>query len=96
VEVHVALTERVTRVELESATVMASAHEEAEGFARRIALLKDELPEARQAWVMAKKNSQRLSNAAADVERWWEEFERFAGNGLRSLPFYKPKAPRYA
>jgi hypothetical protein len=49
VEDHVALTERVTRVELESATVMASAHEEAEGFARRIALLKDELPEARQA-----------------------------------------------
>jgi hypothetical protein len=40
---------RVSRVEAESATALAFAHGEAEGFTRRIALLEGELAEACQA-----------------------------------------------
>jgi hypothetical protein len=39
--------ERVSRFEAKSITTLASTHREAEGFARRIALLKGELAEAR-------------------------------------------------
>jgi hypothetical protein len=41
--------ERVSRVEAENAAVLASACEDAEGFARKIALLEDELTAERQA-----------------------------------------------
>jgi hypothetical protein len=35
--------ERVSRVEVENAMMLASAHEDAEGLARKVALHKDEL-----------------------------------------------------
>jgi hypothetical protein len=41
--------ERVSRFEVESAVVLASVRDEAEGFTQRIALLEDELAEVRQA-----------------------------------------------
>jgi hypothetical protein len=44
-----ALAERVSRFEVESAVVLASVRDEAEGFTQRIALLEDELAEVRQA-----------------------------------------------
>jgi hypothetical protein len=68
--------ERVVSMEAESATVLASAHEETEGFTQRIALLKGELANARQAQDVAEENSQGLSDAAADAERRREESER--------------------
>jgi hypothetical protein len=68
--------ERVSKVEAESTMALASAHEEAEGLVRRIALLEGGLVEARRAWEMAEKNSQGLSNAEADDECWWKEIER--------------------
>jgi hypothetical protein len=60
----------VTRGEAESATTLASVHEEAEGFARRVALLKGELVEERLAQDTTEENSRGFSDAAADVERW--------------------------
>jgi hypothetical protein len=41
--------ERVLRAEMENAVVLASAREDVEGFARKIALLEDELAAERQA-----------------------------------------------
>jgi hypothetical protein len=41
--------ERVSRAEVENAMVLASAHEDAEGFARKIALLEEEVIAERQA-----------------------------------------------
>jgi hypothetical protein len=66
----------VSKVEAESTATLASTCEEAEGLVQRIALLEGELAEARQAREMAKENSQGSSDAAVDVERWWEEFDR--------------------
>jgi hypothetical protein len=68
--------ERVLRVEVKSAAVLASAHEEAEGLVRRIALLEGDHAEVHQAREMAEENSRVLSNAAADAERRWEESKR--------------------
>jgi hypothetical protein len=62
----------VSKVEAESTATLASTCEEAEGLVQRIALLEGELAEARQAREMAKENSQGSSDAAVDVERWWE------------------------
>jgi hypothetical protein len=78
-------------VEVESVAVVASAHGEVEDFTRRIALLEGELVEVRQAQETAEENSRGLSDTAADVEQWWEESKRDAGNGLKSLPSYKPR-----
>jgi hypothetical protein len=66
----------VLRVEAESVMMLTSAHEEVKGLVRRIALLEGELAEKHQAWEMAMENSQGLSGAAADAERWWVESER--------------------
>jgi hypothetical protein len=68
--------ERDSRVEAESAALLASARQEAEGIVRSVALLEGELAEVHQAREMAEENSQGLSNAAVDVEWWREESER--------------------
>jgi hypothetical protein len=68
--------ERVSRVAAESTAALASGHEDVEGLAQKIALPEGELAEVRRAWELAEGNSCDLSDAAADAERWWEEFER--------------------
>jgi hypothetical protein len=62
-------------VEAENATTLASAHEVVEGLVWKIALLKGELAEERQARKLAEENSRSLSDTAADIERWWEVSE---------------------
>jgi hypothetical protein len=52
-----------------STAAMASAHKEAEGFTRRIALHEGELTEVRWARDTAKENSQGLFDATTDAER---------------------------
>jgi hypothetical protein len=47
----------VLRLEVESIMVLASTHEEAEGFARRVALLEGELAKAHRAQDAAEENS---------------------------------------
>jgi hypothetical protein len=49
---------------------LASTHEEAEGFAQRVALLKGELVEERLAQDTTEENSRGFSDIAAKVERW--------------------------
>jgi hypothetical protein len=49
VEDRASLAERVSRVEAESVVMLASAHKEVEGIARKIALLEGELAEMRRA-----------------------------------------------
>jgi hypothetical protein len=61
--------ERVSRMETESATALASTRRETEGFAQRIALLKA--------------NSQSLSSVAAD--RRWEEARRECRERVQEL-----------
>jgi hypothetical protein len=68
--------ERLSRMEAGSATTLASACRVAEGFARRISLLKGKLAEVHQARDMAEVNSQGLSNMAVDIKRQREESER--------------------
>jgi hypothetical protein len=68
--------ERVLKVEMESVTMLASAHREAEGLVWMIALLKGELTEAHRAWELAEENSLGLSDAAVDAKQWQEESER--------------------
>jgi hypothetical protein len=63
-------------MEAKSAAVLASAHGEAEGFTRRIALLEGELVEAHQVHGTTEVNSRGLSNAAAYSDQWWEEAQR--------------------
>jgi hypothetical protein len=63
-------------VEAESTTALASTHREVEDFAWRIALLEGELAEVCQAREVTEENSWGLFDAAADAERWREEFER--------------------
>jgi hypothetical protein len=41
--------ERVSRVEVENATMLASAHEDAEGLSRKVTLPEDDLTVVRQA-----------------------------------------------
>jgi hypothetical protein len=64
--------ERVSRVEADSTMVLVSTHEEAGGLAWKIALLKDELVEARWVGEVFDENFRGLSDTAADAERWWE------------------------
>jgi BMFP domain-containing protein YqiC len=47
--------ERVSRVDVENVIVLASAREDAEGFARKIALLEDKLTAERQAWEVSER-----------------------------------------
>jgi hypothetical protein len=82
--------ERVLRMEVESATVLASAREEAEGFAWSISLLEGELAEVCQALDTNEPNSRDLFDMVADMNQRWEEAERSANNGFKSLPFCKP------
>jgi hypothetical protein len=63
--------ERVSRMETESATALASTRRETEGFAQRIALLKA--------------NSQSLSSVAADADRRWEEARRECRERVQEL-----------
>jgi hypothetical protein len=68
--------ERVSWVEVESIVMLASTHEEAEGFVRKIVLLKGELVEVHRAREVAEENSRSLSDVAADAERRHEDSER--------------------
>jgi hypothetical protein len=68
--------ERVSWVEADSVVMLASTHEEAEGFVRKIVLLKGELAEVHRAREVAEENSRSLSDVAADAERWHEDSER--------------------
>jgi hypothetical protein len=63
-------------VEVESIVMLASTHEEAEGFVRKIVLLKGELVEVHRAREVAEENSRSLSDVAADAERRHEDSER--------------------
>jgi hypothetical protein len=65
--------ERVSRIEVEGAAVLASAHGEAEDLAQRVALLEGELAEARQAREAAEENSRGLSDTVTDAEQWMGE-----------------------
>jgi hypothetical protein len=75
----------VSRVEAESATTLASACREAEGFAQKIALLEGELMESHRAQDTVKLNSQGLSHMAADTERRWEEYVRECQEWVQEL-----------
>jgi hypothetical protein len=66
----------VSKVEAESAAALASAHGEAEGFTRRVALLKGDVVNAHQARDMTEENFQCLSGVVADADRQWEEAQR--------------------
>jgi hypothetical protein len=68
--------ERESRVEVENVVSLASAHEDAEGLLRKIALLEGELAEERRAWELVEENSCGLPDVAADAERRWELSER--------------------
>jgi hypothetical protein len=73
-EDHTALAEkeaqkRVLRVEVESATVLASAREEAEGLVWKITFLEGELVDVHQAREVVKENSRGLSDVAANAEQ---------------------------
>jgi hypothetical protein len=68
--------ERVSRVEAESTTVLASARGEGNGLAQRIAHLEGELAEVCHARDMVRENSRGLSDMATDAERLWEESMR--------------------
>jgi hypothetical protein len=68
--------ERALRIEAENAAALAFAHEDAEGLVRKITLLEGELTDERRAHELAKENSHGLFDAAADVKRQWEVFER--------------------
>jgi hypothetical protein len=59
----------VLKVEAESAAALASAHGEAEGFTRRVALLKGDVVNAHQARDMTEENFQCLSGVVADADR---------------------------
>jgi hypothetical protein len=72
-------------MEVESTVALASACGEAKDHTRRIALLKGELAEARQARDTAKENSQGLSDAAADAERRLEESKRVCWEHVEEL-----------
>jgi hypothetical protein len=61
--------ERVSRVEVENAIALAFARGEVEDFIRRIALLKGNLPEVRQAREAAEENSRGLPDVAANAEQ---------------------------
>jgi hypothetical protein len=68
--------ERVSRVEAESTTVLASTRGEAEGFTQIIALLEGELVKVCQVWESIEENFWGLSNTTTNSERWREESER--------------------
>jgi hypothetical protein len=68
--------ERALRIEAENAATLAFAHEDAEGLVWKITLLEGELTDERRAHELAKENSHCLFDAAADVKRQWEVFER--------------------
>jgi hypothetical protein len=77
--------ERVSRVEVENATTLASAHEDVEGLARQTAFLEGELVEARQVREVIEVNSRGLSDIAVNAERWWDESEREHQEQLEEL-----------
>jgi hypothetical protein len=80
--------ERVSRVEVQSAAALASAREDAEDLARKIALLEGELVEARQAREVVEENSRGLSDVV------WEESEREHQEQFEEVTsFYRSGAP---
>jgi septin family protein len=63
-------------VEAENAATLASAREDAEGLARKIALLEGELAEERWARELAEVSSHGFSDTVTDAECWREVSER--------------------
>jgi hypothetical protein len=59
----------MSRMEAESAVVLASTHVEAEGFSRRMAIQEGELVEACQARDKVEVNSQGLIDVAAGINQ---------------------------
>jgi hypothetical protein len=70
------IRERVSRVEMENIAMLASAHEDAEGLVRKIALLEGELAEARWAQDVVGEKSCVLFDAVADAEHQWKVSEK--------------------
>jgi hypothetical protein len=75
----------VSRVEAESAVVLASAREEIESIVWKIALLEGESAEVCQAHEVTEEAAHGLSNVATDAERWWEESKRGHREQLEEL-----------
>jgi hypothetical protein len=82
VEAHATLAEsvdreRVSKAEAKSSASLASTREDANGFARKVALLEGELADASKARDTIEANFPGLSVAwAVDVNRWWKDVER--------------------
>jgi hypothetical protein len=57
-------------MEVENAAMLAAAREDAEGHARKVALLEGELVEVRQAREVAEEKFDNLSGTSADGARW--------------------------
>jgi hypothetical protein len=68
--------ERVSRAEEVSATALASAHEEVEGFVWRVAHLLGELVQAHQAREMVVENCRGLSDAAVNAMQRQDKSKR--------------------
>jgi hypothetical protein len=52
--------ERIPREDPENTTMLASAHEDIEGFGRKVALLEDELAVERRAWEVSERKRHKL------------------------------------
>jgi hypothetical protein len=59
--------DRVSRVNVENTTALASVHEDTEGLVRKVSLLEGELSEACLSRELVEENSHSLSDATADV-----------------------------
>jgi hypothetical protein len=88
--------ERVSRVEVESATVLASTHGEAEDLAQRIFLLEGELAEVCQAQDTARRTPRACLMLWPMLSDSWRSLKGSAENRLRSSPFCKLGALNYA
>jgi chromosome segregation ATPase len=68
--------ERVSKGEVKRAASLASTRGEADGLARKVALLEDGLADAHEARDTIEANFQGLSDRAADINQWSEDIER--------------------
>jgi hypothetical protein len=63
-------------MEVGNAAMLASAHEDVEGLAQKIALLEAKHAVEHRACELAEEKSRGLFDMVADAERWWEVSER--------------------
>jgi predicted DNA-binding antitoxin AbrB/MazE fold protein len=77
--------ERVLGMEVESAAMLASVHEETEGLLQKIPLLEGELVKVRRAREVVEENACSFSDVVVDAKRWWEESERGCREQLEEL-----------